>query len=433
MSTQGIDFIEWCSKHNLDPAHAIALRGVLKPNFDPNNVVEVFKDIGKPKFIEKAVYSATTFQVLLEFSKQVTALNIDDEVKISDKEIWTVLKAPSASADSFEDALKKLLSSHGKSMTDVSGIPSTTKEVIVKHMVNTPSPRPSVRRLRQFSGRVPVPNGELDYETWSQLAQQVVRDDSVPDADKKSAITQSLFPPALSILCKLPDSAKAAECLEVLNQVYGTVADGDDMYSLFRDTYQERGEKPSEFLFKLDDRLTKAINHGGAVASQHDRLLLNQFLRGCIYDEALCATLHLPQRKNNPPSYLELLREVRAEEAHSEARALRRQQNNKPIQKKVTAAATSVGAQEDDSVQRELNKLRKEMADLRTARQPAQPSSFTPRKTTSQKQPSQKKTDICYNCGEYGHRCFSCTKPRNMELVQQRIGGRSQQQQSGNE
>ena len=106
----GMDIVEWCTKHNLDPAHAIVLRGVLKPNFDPESIKKVFKDVGAvAKFVDKEAATVTTFQVLVEFSKQICALNLEDEVKVSDEEVWKIVKAPSAgvgSTPSFDDALK---------------------------------------------------------------------------------------------------------------------------------------------------------------------------------------------------------------------------------------------------------------------------------------------------------------------------------------
>ena len=432
----GMDIIEWCNKHNLDPAHAIVLRGVLKPNFDPELVKEIFKDVGAvAKFVDKEAATATTFQVLVEFSKQIVGLKLGDEVTVSDKEVWKIVKAPSAgvgSTPSFDDALKAFLQSHNKSLKDLPlDTPSTKQEIIVK-LADVPS-RPNVRRLRQFSGKSPVPGGELDYETWSQLAQQLLRDNNVSPADQKSAITQSLFPPALNLLCKLEDTATAQECLEVLENVYGTVVDADDLYTKFRETYQSEGENPSDFLFRLDNQLTKAIKSGGVDASQEDKLRLNQFIRGCIYDETLVTTLQLHQRKVNPPPYLELMREVRVEEANSQARAAKRSQTVKS-KKVVSAQQTAATPTSNDAAfKSELETLRKELAQLRSASQPRptpQPSLNANSRRPSNKKP--KRTTVCYNCGEYGHTCFMCTNARNVELAQQRLAQNTPSQKSGN-
>ena len=104
-----MDIVEWCTKHNLDPGNAIVLRAVLKPNFDPESVKMFFKDVGAvAKFIDKEVATVTTFQVLVEFLKQISALNLGEEIKVSDEEDWQIIKAPSAgigSTPSFDDAV----------------------------------------------------------------------------------------------------------------------------------------------------------------------------------------------------------------------------------------------------------------------------------------------------------------------------------------
>ena len=109
----GMDIVEWCTKHNLDPAHAIVLRGVLKPNFDPESIKKVFKDVSAvAKFVDKEAATVTTFQVLVEFSKQICALNLGEEIKVSDEEVWKIIKAPSAgdgSTPSFDDTLKAFM------------------------------------------------------------------------------------------------------------------------------------------------------------------------------------------------------------------------------------------------------------------------------------------------------------------------------------
>ena len=66
-----------------------------------------------------------------------------------------------------------------------------------------------------------------------------------------------------------------SECLEDFENVYGIVADADDLYTKYRETYQSKGENPSDYQLHLDNRLPKAIKSGEADASQEDKLHLN--------------------------------------------------------------------------------------------------------------------------------------------------------------
>ena len=46
----------------------------------------VFKDVGAvAKFIDKEVATVTTIQVLVEFLKQISALNSGEEIKVSNE------------------------------------------------------------------------------------------------------------------------------------------------------------------------------------------------------------------------------------------------------------------------------------------------------------------------------------------------------------
>ena len=72
--------------------------------------------------------------------------------------------------------------------------------------------------------------------------------------------------------------------------VYGAACDGEDLYSEFRYTYQNQGEKPSAYLSRLEDKLDQVIGYDGELA---DKTRLAQFTRGCAYDEQLVHALNL--------------------------------------------------------------------------------------------------------------------------------------------
>ena len=48
-----------------------------------------------------------------------------------------------------------------------------------------------------FSGRVPVPPGELPFEIWHQHADQMVEEAPLSDEEKRSRLAECLMPPAL--------------------------------------------------------------------------------------------------------------------------------------------------------------------------------------------------------------------------------------------
>ncbi|XP_033112034.1 uncharacterized protein LOC117112924 [Anneissia japonica] len=213
----------------------------------------------------------------------------------------------------------------------------------------------------------------------------------------------------------------ATECHDVLNQVYGLAVDADDLYTLFRETYQTKGELPSKFLMRLDENLTRAINVGAVGVAQADNLRLAQFIRGLIHDELLCSTLNLKHRKPNPPSYLTLIKEVRNEEINSRARAEKRNTQTTTLSNsKAITAATTLNY---DALSHEVDVLREELDRMKSTPAPTKP--FTnPNPHTPSVRRNNAPNKICYNCGESGHHMRLCTKPTNAALVQRKLADR---------
>ena len=216
--------------------------------------------------------------------------------------------------ETFERELDQLLSRHGRKMEDLrrgpaSDIPEATKRQIVEHIhtVSQASDRTSghsYRRLRTFSGMAPVPNGELSFNIWIQHADQMVRETSLSEQEKRSSVAESLAPPALTVYRKaiksLGTNAAAVELLQQLGQAFGIACEGDDLFTLFRETFQNPGEKPSEYLTRLEDRLDTAVQVGDVDPKETEKLCLNQFVRGCIFNETWCRLYSCVNVKSNP-------------------------------------------------------------------------------------------------------------------------------------
>lgn len=344
----------------------------------------------------------------------------------------------------FSEALNEFLSSHGKTLADLSSLtpgpdePGSSKQSVdpkpsVVHVVDKVANR-SYRRLRLFSGRVPVPSGELDFENWRRLARQLLKDESLPDAEKKSRITESLVPPALNLVWAVSDGSPAQEYLACLTRAYGSTSDGDELLTQFRCTYQKGGEKASEYLLRLHTLLTQVVEMDGIAPMDADKALSSQFQRGCLYNDDLLHMLQLRPR-DDPPNMLDLLREVRTAEALLEDKADRRKGEAKPVKKatSMVLAASSDGTAtkstptptRDDSG--EVAELRQAVDRLHRRLDGffKSPSSTNRRSSPSTPVSSRSPRSIfCYSCGEDGHRMDGCTKPKNPPLVQEKMMAR---------
>ena len=208
----------------------------------------------------------------------------------------------------------------------------------------------SYRRLRLFSGKSPVPSGELDFENWRRLAHQLLKDDSVPEREKRSRITESLVPPALNVVWAVADGSSAQEYLDCLARAYGLTADGDELLTSFRCTYQREDEKASEYLLRLHTLLTQVVEMGGVDHDDGDKVLCSQFQRGCIFNDSLLNMLQLQARKADPPNMLLLIREVRVAENQLEEKTEKRKGSVKAIKRVATMAQAATASATEPTV-----------------------------------------------------------------------------------
>ena len=94
------------------------------------------------------------------------------------------------------------------------------------------------------------------------------------DREKRRRLIGSLKGPALEIVKAVrhanPDTSPK-ECFEALESVLGSAESGDDLYFAFQLMQQQKGEKLSDFLRRLERSLAKVIQRGGLPASCMDR------------------------------------------------------------------------------------------------------------------------------------------------------------------
>lgn len=120
---------------------------------------------------------------------------------------------------------------------------------VVEHVVRSSDASFHSHRLRPFSGRTPRPNHEMDYDTWRSSVESLLHDPSVSDLQRTRLLR--LLPPACDLVKHLNYDTLPEVYLQHLDSAYGTVQDGEELYAKFMDTFQNHGEKPSEYLQRL--------------------------------------------------------------------------------------------------------------------------------------------------------------------------------------
>ena len=199
-------------------------------------------------------------------------------------------------------------------MNDVN--PPAVQRVVVEHVMRANeamSPMHSSFRLRPFSGKFPRPNSELDFDTWRANVDLFLTDPSMSDLHRTRKILDSLLPPATDVIKHVSPQALPSVYLQLLDSVYGSVEDGDELLAKFMGTLQNNDEKPSDYLNRLQVALSAVVRRGGIAESERSRYLLKQFCRGC-WNDGLIADLQLERKTNAPPSFAELVLLIRTEE-----------------------------------------------------------------------------------------------------------------------
>ncbi|XP_056157103.1 paraneoplastic antigen Ma1 homolog [Lampris incognitus] len=431
--------------------------------------------------------------VLCECSGTVTDSNVPPEIPPEEGvKAWPIYIVPEERDvnDEFNAKLHALLQAEGKSMGDMRALfsepepaPSSAESIIraVGDLLDKTSKPPSesrgYRRLRTFSGTVPTPAGEESFDHWMEQAYLMVEESDCAPKEKRRRIMESLKGQALEVVRAVrlsePDITPE-KCSEALESAFGLAESGDDLYFAFRLQRQQYGEKLSDFLRQLERTLSKVVQRGGLPASNMDRARVVQLLKGAVDADLMMIQLRLRERRDNPPTFLDLLREIRTEEEYEASRA-------KLTQSTVRSAKPDNNLSEIQSLRAEIKEIKSMFAALATdphqvkegrGEKPApvtearhDPEVVTLRKqvqhltqkmnlkqfhatatqstvmavgstptvpNTPTRPAADSKEYICYRCGESGHVTARCKNPENQSKVIQKLIGALKNGQSNN-
>lgn len=311
--------------------------------------------------------------------------------------------------------------------------PPEIQRVVVEHVVrSTGLSVPPSLQLRTFSGRIPKPNAEADFESWRSQIDLLIADPNLSPLHVTRRIMESLLTPAADLIKGLGPDTLPTVLLRILDSAFGTVQDGEELYAQFLNILQNPGERPSVYLQRLQLTLNAVVKRGGIPAAETDRHLLKQFVRGC-WDNAVITKLQLEQRRENPPTFSELLLLLRTEEDRQQVKETLMKKHigsgsSKPkvnIQSQSTCScghSSASSSNELKELKKQMQELQRQMSSFLAKQQPPAQSTSAPRQSSRPLPQSAAKPKpwYCFNCGEDGHVSSSCTNAANPTLVEQK-------------
>ncbi|XP_048035800.1 uncharacterized protein LOC125261230 [Megalobrama amblycephala] len=324
--------------------------------------------------------------------------------------------------------------------------PPEIQRVVVEHIVRNNdlvAHGTSPLRLRTFSGRIPRPPNEVDYETWRSGAELLFRDPTVSDFHRIRRICESLLPPAADVVRSIDPMASPSVYIQLLDSAFATVEDGDELFAKFMNIFQNPGEKPSVYLQRLYTALQSAARRGGILSSEVNKHLLKQFCRGC-WDNSLILELQLEQKKYSPPSFAEFMTMLRTEEDRHASKNARMKQHLGTVKPRAAIQSQTIPTiDEIAQLNSVTSQLTSQIAELRSQlttlisnqKKDKLNSKSTSSKVSNRKNAEQAKDECkttgrlsvarpkpgyCFKCGEDGHIATSCPNEPNPTLVSEK-------------
>ncbi|XP_063797838.1 paraneoplastic antigen Ma2 homolog [Pseudophryne corroboree] len=277
----GEDVYNWCLKKGVNPRKCIGIGGDLLDDSDETVLRKVGTLYGviRPKIMDKMDDEVgKKIAVLVETEKDLD-VNLIPLMIMADEETgrrWSIIGPSIREEDTTRDTTSAPISvmispegvdrgeasGNGHSATNVNGGQFETMVDRVVSQLERWHYEGSYRRLRIFSGIVPVPTGEEPYESWKEAAVQQAEEWQCPDKIKRQRVVESLRGPAMGIIQAARRSnpnATLETYLEALDYAYGTLEDVGDLLSRLNHTFQESGEKLSAYVIRIDKLLYKIV------------------------------------------------------------------------------------------------------------------------------------------------------------------------------
>ncbi|XP_043120256.1 paraneoplastic antigen Ma1 homolog [Puntigrus tetrazona] len=448
------EIIAWCREKNVELDRVLILSKVPTDCDDRvvYDVLDTVLGIGKCKVLDRHSDETKQYQfILIEIACSISEISIPSEIGGPEVGPWytqvvhVAAETPKQREEEFQSKLISFLQKEGKSLADIPSVVSPAPDLNTKLVdainslvqtchVASSEERVGYRRLRPFSGFIPTPPGEDEYEVWVEQTTHILEEWQCSDNIKKQRLVECLRGPAGDIVRfeKTGNpTATFSDYLSVLESTFGTTEDAADLMLRFRSTYQNEGEKLSAYILRLDRMLHSMLRKKGIEYSALNHLRMRQIVRGALSSDLVAMRLRMTHKLCAPPSFNELMKEVREEENIANSRSSLQSKVAVSVvssAKKESSANTNLADSEIEKLKREIRGLKNEVSRLSAAAKepvthdrPAMHSLSATAESKTTIRPVIKAGVFCYRCGEDGHLKRDCNNEENLRKVNQRL------------
>ncbi|XP_063786155.1 paraneoplastic antigen Ma2 homolog [Pseudophryne corroboree] len=431
-----IDIGRWCSEKGVDPRNCFGLRGNMVTVTDEGllKTVRNLCGVKLPCIIDKWTgpygdASAVLIKngnpldrtlipsmILLEgtMGRKVQLVwpeerNDEDAAEVAQEE---VMEGPSMGEPMSGGCFPATVQGGDPSHSTTKGLSDNPVDKVVDKVVSHLEKwhyEGGYRRLRIFSGIMPVPAGEETYEMWREAAIQHSEEWQCPEHIRRQRVVESLRGPAMGVIQATRRSNPTAtlrDYIEALDFSFGTLEDVGDLLARLNGTYQEYGETLTHYIYRVDRLIYKIVDKGGLSPEIVNERRLKQVLKGALTNNPVAQRLRCTMSSALPPNLTDLVKEVKLEEVQIE----NREKSVRKV-KLVLPSADNPSPNIDDRLLKLIEEQNKKIDLLIALQTPQQP--ITTSRTSGWGRGINRRggprTNIeCYSCGQLGHRSFEC-------------------------
>ena len=409
----------------------------------PQKEVEIPQDfLSKLKGLSKAERRRTIFDLSTILDEADLIQEIEDERKAK---LQSTMQEPGDDRKDEVSEQHSTVASAAPAQQSVTFTLDSSQISNASHTVHLQTSNPP--RLKTFSGKDPVPNGEVDFNTWWMKAKPLTEDTEWTETQKRKSILDSLMKPALDMV-KGQLTKPCADIMKILKNAYGDVRSARAQLNAFYNMYPEDGQEASSYLMDLHNALMELVGNGHMAVTEVSKELVNQFVEA-FYDDSYSQKLNLSVDMSNPPTFGDLLLSIRTEEGRKRERKARLKMSNQQKEKDKSGKKTASSAHEAriSSMQSTIDELNRKKDELSVAmamqekklaamqkqmgnvqqfssssENSSQPASTPSGSQSNGQQPADKSFPrFCYRCGKTGkHVASTCKGDPNPELVKKK-------------